>query len=357
MTEKPKRILVINPGSTTTKIAVYENLTPVFNSEISHSHEELSRFASVRDQREFRLRLVIDALNAHHIPMQLDAVVGRGGLAKPVESGVFEVSQKMIDDTLATRHMHACDLGCALAHDIAERVPPCRSFIVDPGVVDELAPEARVCGLPQMKRICIWHALNQKAIARRYAAECGSRYEDLNLIICHLGGGISIAAHDHGRAIDANNALDGEGPFSPERAGSLPACDLVRLCFSGEYTEEQLLACLAGRGGMTALLGTNDMREVERRIAGGDGQARLVADAMIWHTAKCIVSEAAVLCGKVDAILLTGGMAHSRYVTEGLKRRIAFLAPVRIYPGQDEMLALAQNGLEALNGERAVKAW
>ncbi len=344
-----RRILVINPGSTSTKIAVYEDLNPVFESDIAHSPEELSRFNGVWEQEPFRLQLVIDELNSHDIPMQLDAVVGRGSLAKAIPSGTYEVTDEMVEDARNAQHVHACDLGCALAHDIAQRVPPCRAFIADPGSVDELAPEAHICGFPDIRRICIWHALNQKAIARRYAREHGTRYEDINLIVCHLGGGISIAAHKHGRAIDANNALDGEGPFSPERAGSLPAADLVKLCFSGRFTEKQLLNRIAGGGGLKALLGTNDMREVERRIAQGDEKARLVANAMIWHTAKNICAEAAVLRGHVDAVILTGGMARSKFVVDGLKERVGFLAPVAVYPGQNEMLALAQNALNELN--------
>lgn len=343
-----KRILVINPGSTSTKIAVYEDLKPVFESDIVHSSAELAAYGGVRNQRNFRLKLVVDELNRHHIPMHLDAVIGRGGLARPVASGTYEVTDTMIEESLNAQHVHACDLGCALAHDIAVRVPPCRAFIADPGTVDEMSAEARICGFPEIKRHPIWHALNQKAIARRYAREHSTRYENLNLIICHLGGGISIAAHEHGRAIDANNALDGEGPFSPERSGSLPVADLVRMCFSGKYSEKELLNRIAGEGGLKALIGTNDMREVERRIANGDLKAKLVADSMIWHTAKWIVAEGAVLCGNVDAIILTGGMANSKYIVEGLKKRIGFLAAVAVYPGQDEMLALAQNALKEL---------
>jgi len=264
----------------------------------------------------------------------------------------------MIADTKADHnHKHACDLGCIISYEIAKDIPGCRSFIADPGVVDELNDYARISGSPLMKRICIWHALNQRAIARRYANEIGKEYEDLNLIICHLGGGISIAAHEKGRAVDANNALDGEGPFSPERAGSLPAADLIRLCFSGKYTEQQLLRRVAGEAGLIAHLGTNDMQEIERRIAAGDKQAELVVDAMIYHTAKNIVAESAVLCGKVDAILLTGGMARSQYVISRLRRRIDFLAPTHCYPGEDEMEALALNALAVLTGKREAKIY
>ena len=325
---------------------------------IKHSVEELSQFNDVTEQHEYRKKLIIDDLTRMGCEFHFSAVVGRGGLAKPVEGGVYEINEKMIADTKADHnHKHACDLGCIISYEIAKDIPGCRSFIADPGVVDELNDYARISGSPLMKRICIWHALNQRAIARRYANEIGKEYEDLNLIICHLGGGISIAAHEKGRAVDANNALDGEGPFSPERAGSLPAADLIRLCFSGKYTEQQLLRRVAGEAGLIAHLGTNDMQEIERRIAAGDKQAELVVDAMIYHTAKNIVAESAVLCGKVDAILLTGGMARSQYVISRLRRRIDFLAPTHCYPGEDEMEALALNALAVLTGKREAKTY
>jgi butyrate kinase len=352
------QILVINPGSTSTKIAVYNDAKPMLLRSIKHSVEELSQFNDVTEQHEYRKKLIIDDLTRMGCEFHFSAVVGRGGLAKPVEGGVYEINEKMIADTKADHnHKHACDLGCIISYEIAKDIPGCRSFIADPGVVDELNDYARISGSPLMKRICIWHALNQRAIARRYANEIGKEYEDLNLIICHLGGGISIAAHEKGRAVDANNALDGEGPFSPERAGSLPAADLIRLCFSGKYTEQQLLRRVAGEAGLIAHLGTNDMQEIERRIAAGDKQAELVVDAMIYHTAKNIVAESAVLCGKVDAILLTGGMARSQYVISRLRRRIDFLAPTHCYPGEDEMEALALNALAVLTGKREAKIY
>lgn len=342
------RLLVINPGSTSTKIAVFHDLNMVWQTNIAHAAADLLCFHTVMDQFPFRRGLVLDALRHAGIALDFHAVVGRGGLGSTVEGGTYEVTAEMIETEKAASRQHACNLGCIIAKSIADEIPGCHSFIADPGTTDELAPEAKVSGSPLLPRVCIWHALNQKAIARRYANDIGRAYTDLRLIVCHLGGGISVAAHLHGKAIDANNALDGEGPFSPERAGTLPAADLIKLCFSGRFTKEQLLKNIAGHAGMLAHLGTNDMREAERRIASGDEQARLVVDAMLWHTAKAIVAEAAVLCGPPDAILLTGGMAHSAYVTEGLKRRIAWLAPVVIYPGQDEMLALAENALRCL---------
>ena len=353
------KILVINPGSTSTKMAVYEDEKPVLLRNITHTAEELAPFDAITEQQDFRRQLVLEELRRSDIPLVFDAVIGRGGLVKPIAGGVYEINQQMLDDTLhgCVMHNHACNLGCLIAHEIAQSIPGCRAFIADPGVVDELSPLARISGSPLMPRICIWHALNQRAIARRYARGIGREYEDLNLIICHLGGGISVAAHEHGHAIDANNALDGEGPFSPERAGSLPAADLVRLCYSGKYTEKELLKRIAGQAGLTAHLGTNNMREILQRIKSGDEQAQLIVDAMLYHTAKQIASEAAVLCGQIDAILLTGGMAHSDYIVSELRRRIGFLAPVYTFPGEDEMEALALNALSVLQGKRQAKIY
>lgn len=353
------KILVINPGSTSTKMAVYYDEKAILLRNITHTTDELSPFDAITEQQDFRRELVLNELERSNVALEFDAVIGRGGLVKPISGGVYEINQQMIDDTLhgCVMHNHACNLGCLIAYEIAATIPGCRAYIADPGVVDELSPLARISGSPLMPRICIWHALNQRAIARRYARSIGKEYEDLNLIICHMGGGISIAAHEHGRAVDANNALDGEGPFSPERAGSLPAADLIRLCFSGKYTERQLLKRIAGQAGLTAHLGTNDMRQILGRIGQGDEHAHLMVDAMLYHVAKNIAAEAAVLCGNVDAILLTGGMAHSDYIVGELRRRIGFLAPVYIFPGEDEMEALAFNALAVLNGKRKAKVY
>ena len=341
------------------KMAVYDHENPVFVRNIAHTAKELARFDAITEQQHFRRQLVLDELQRCNIPLDFDAVIGRGGLVKPIKGGVYEINKRMLEDTIhgCVMHNHACNLGCLIAYEIANMINSqqsknCRAFIADPGVVDELSPFARISGSPLMPRICIWHALNHRAIARRYAQSIDKQYEDLNLIICHLGGGISIAAHKHGRAIDVNNALDGEGPFSPDRAGSLPAADLIRLCFSGKYNEKQLLKRIAGQAGLTAHLGTNNMLEILERINQGDFHAKLLVDAMLYHTAKAIAAESAVLCGRIDAILLTGGMAHSNYIISELRHRIEFLAPVHIFPGEDEMEALAQNALDVLLGKR-----
>lgn len=352
------KVLVINPGSTSTKVGVYEDERPVLVATIRHRREELEKFEQIVDQWGFRRELIVAELKKSNIEMQFDAVIGRGGLAKPIPGGVYRVNRKMCYDTYYAMRKHACNLGCIIAYELAhEQAKPCPAFIADPGVVDELMPEARVSGSPLMPRICIWHALNQRAIARRYARSIGKHYEDLNLIICHLGGGISVAAHCHGRAIDANNALDGEGPFSPERAGSLPAADLIHLCFSGRYTEDQLKKRVAGQAGLVAHLGTTDMPAILQRIEQGDEHARLVVEAMIFHTAKAIAAEGAVLKGDIDAVILTGGMAYSDYIVNRLRDRVAFLAPVHIFPGEDELQALARNAFAVLRGERQAKEY
>lgn len=351
------QILVINPGSTSTKIAVYEDEKQILKNNISHSVEDLGKYENIIDQYEFRKDIVIEEVKKAGIPFKFDAIIGRGGIAKPLESGVYEVNEKMMDDIRHSLHYHACDLGCIIAHEIAKDMPNCPSFIADPVLVDELCDYARITGSPLIPRVAIWHALNQKAIARRFAKDQGKRYEDLNLIICHLGGGISVTAHDHGRAIDTNNALDGEGPFSPERAGTLPAADVVRLCFSGKFTEANLLKMLAGQAGLAAHLGTNDMRLIEKRVNEGDERAKFLVDAMIYHIAKSIAAQGAVFCGKVDAIIFTGGIAHWNYVVDELKKRVSFVGPTYNYPGEDELEALAMNALAVLRGEQKAKEY
>lgn len=350
-------ILVINPGSTSTKIAVYEDEKPVMLRNIHHPAEELARFEKITDQREWRRNMVLDELKHLGIPLNFNIIIGRGGLSRPIAGGVYRVNQKMCTDTYYAIRKHACNLGCVIAYELASTLPGCLPLIADPGMVDELDDVARISGSPLMPRIAIWHALNQRAIARRFAKENGRCYEDLNLIVCHLGGGISVAVHRKGLAVDANNALDGEGPLSPERAGTLPAADLIHLCYSGKYTKDELLKRIAGQAGLVAHLGTTNMKEIIQRIEQGDKKAELLVEAMIYQTAKSIAAEGAVLCGDIDAILLTGGMAYSDYITSRLRKRIGFLAPMYIYPGEDEMQALALNALAVWRGERELKEY
>ncbi len=351
------KILVINPGSTSTKIAIYEEEKFRLNVTVRHSADEIAAYPRIIDQFEYRKDLVLKTLQEYNIPFAFDAIIGRGGLLKPIPGGVYEVNDAMLNDILSAMREHACNLGCLIAYELALQLPGCRAFIADPGVVDELDDIARITGSPVMPRVSLWHALNQRAIARRYVAEQNQihpespvRYEELNLIICHMGGGISVGAHRNGRAVDVNNALDGEGPFSPERAGTLPARQLIDYSNSGRYTKEELKKRISGQAGLTAHLGTNDIPTILKRIEEGDSHAQLILDAMIYQTAKSIAALSAVFYGNIDAILLTGGMAHSEYIISRLIQRISFLAPIHVYPGEDEMEALALNALGALRG-------
>ncbi|MDO4319575.1 MAG: butyrate kinase [Bacteroidales bacterium] len=351
------KLLTINPGSTSTKIAVFNDLDPELTINIKHTVDELSHFARVSDQFEYRRDLVLNTLRENGIPLQFDAIVGRGGLLKPIEGGVYEVNDVMLSEMEHPMRNHASNLGCRLASDIAARIPGCRALTADPGVVDEMDDIARVSGSPLMPRISTWHALNQRAIACRHAAALGTRYEDLNLIIAHLGGGISIGAHRHGRCIDVNNAFDGEGPFSPERAGSLPPGALIDLCYSRRYTREQLKRRISGNAGLAAHLGTTDVAAIVESIEQGDKKAELILNSMIYQISKGIGSAAVALFGRADAILLTGGVAYSDYVVSRIRSRVEFLAPIFVYPGENEMLALASNGVGALNGTIEIKEY
>lgn len=351
------RILAINPGSTSTKIAVYENENRLFVTTFYHSPEALSHFPTILSQYDYRKELIIDELKKENLFSDFDAIVGRGGLLKPIASGVYEVNEVMKNDLRNATMQHACNLGGLLAEDIALLIPGCKAYIADPVVVDELDDVARLSGSPLMMRKSVFHALNHKAIARKYARSVNKKYEELDLIVAHLGGGISVAAHRQGRVIDVNNALEGSGPFSPERAGTLPARQLVDLCFSGDYTQEEIKKMITGRGGLMAHLGTTDARDVVKRINEGDARAELVLKSMIYNIAKEIGSMSVVLHGKVDAILLTGGISYNDYCINKLKEYIAFIAPVYVFPGEDEMEALAFNALGALRGKLNCKEY
>lgn len=350
------KILTINPGSTSTKIAVFEDEREVFSTTLRHSAEELAPFATVASQFQFRKDIILKELKkAGQDIRTFDAIVGRGGLVKPIESGIYEVNEALAHDLeYPVMGEHASNLGGLIARDIAQEIHNgVKAYIADPVVVDELEPIARLSGHPALSRVSIFHALNQKVIARTYAREVGKKYEDLNLIVVHMGGGISVGAHRHGRVIDVNNALDGEGPFSPERSGSLPTGALVELCFSGK-SKTEIKKILKGNGGVVAYLGTNDMRLVEEK-AQTDPEYAMIQDAMAYQVGKEIGAIAAVLEGKVDAILLTGGIAYGKPITDYITRMVGFIAPVKIYPGEDEMRALAVNGLMVLRGEIKTK--
>lgn len=353
------RILAINPGSTSTKIAVYHNEDPVFVKNIKHSREEIDQYDSVADQLEFRKQLIITELNAAEVSDDhVRAVVGRGGLVKPIESGVYEVNDAMRHDlNNSPLGEHASNLGGLIAEQIAKSLPNARAFITDPVVVDEMEELARISGHPKFERISIFHALNQKAVAHQHAKQTLTTYEDLNLIVAHLGGGISVGAHKRGRVIDVNQGLDGEGPFSPERSGHLPMGTLIKLCFSGDYTLKEVKKMVTGQGGLVAYLGTNDAYEVEQRMKAGDKKAELIYSAMAYQVSKEIGAMAAVLEGEVDGILLTGGIAHDRWFISQVVKRVERFGPVHIYPGEDEMKALATNALRVLRGEMELKIY
>lgn len=358
MTER-KLILAINPGSTSTKIAVYEEEKQLFIKNIKHSAEEISRYAKIADQYEFRKAIVLQEVKDAGFDIRdFKVIIGRGGLVKPISSGVWAVNQAMIEDLKkGVSGEHACNLGGLIAHDIASSLDGVPAIIADPVVVDEMEDLARISGHPEFPRRSIFHALNQKAIARRYAKDHGKKYEELNLIVVHLGGGVSVGVHKNGRVIDVNQALDGEGPFSPERTGSLPVNEVVNACFSGKYTKEQIKKMIVGEGGFVAYLGTNDAYTVEIKAKEGDKKYAFIQSAMAYQVAKEIGAAATVLNGKVDAIILTGGIAYGKPFDEEVIERVKFIAPVEVYAGEDEMGALAMNATMFLNKEIECKEY
>lgn len=352
-------ILAINPGSTSTKIAVFSNSKIIYLKTIRHSADELSVYKKIADQYEFRKNIVVEELNKAKINFEsIRVVMGRGGLLKPIPSGVYAVNEKMIKDLQNSEYgEHASNLGGLIAHAIAQQLPNAKAYIADPVVVDEMEDIARISGHPLFERISIFHALNHKAVARFHAKCISKRYEDLNLIVVHLGGGITVGAHCKGKVIDVNQGLDGEGPFSPERSGTLPVGALAKLCFSGKYSYSEVKQMITGKGGFVAYFGTNDAMEVENLINNGDRRALLIFEAMAYQVAKEIGAMSTVLFGKVDGILLTGGLANNKWFIEKIIDRVVHIGPVSIYPGEDEMKALAENGQLILDGEIEVKEY
>ena len=342
--------LIINPGSTSTKIGIFEDETQVFDKTLRHSSEEIGQFPTIFSQMDFRKNIILEALKeAGEDLKSFDVIVGRGGLVKPIEGGTYEVTDVLAKDLeIGVQGQHASNLGGLLAREVSSEVEAARAdgvkvpaFIVDPVAVDEMQPLARYTGLPEIRRTAISHPLNQKAIARRYAKEHGTSYDQLNLIVVHLGGGVSVGAHEKGKIIDVFNALDGDGTFSPERTG-----------------QKEVMKKFVGGGGFNAYLGTNDMREVDR-LADEEHNALAaeVRDAFIYCICKDVGAQATVLKGKVDQILLTGGIAYDKYVTEHIKERVSFIAPVSVYPGEDELLALAQGAIRVMTGEEEAKVY
>ena len=351
------KLLIINPGATSTKIAVFEDEEQLFKVTIDHSAEELDQFPRVIDQADYRKEAILEAIGEAGYQLgDFAAVCGRGGLYRPIPSGTYAVNDKVMADVEAAPYgEHPSNLGAYLAKKLGDMVG-IPAFFVDPVCVDEMTEVAHYTGFAEFRRLCQFHALNHKAVGRKAAEKLGKKYEDVNLIVCHLGGGVSVGAHCHGSVIDTQNALDGDGPFSPERSGSLPTGQLVKLCCSGKYTETELNRMLSGRGGLVAYTGSNDMRsllaqaEHDKKIAG-------VVDAFHYQIGKEIGAMAAVMHGKVDQIILTGGIAYGKETVDAISEMVGWIAPITVYPGEDELLALAQGALRVLKGEEKAQEY
>ncbi len=348
-------LLVINPGSTSTKIAIFENNEKIFQSIVRHSKEDFADCPDIYSQKPIRTKCLYDALAQADFELEkLSAVVGRCGLVEPIDSGTYIINEKMIEDLKdGSQMIHASSLGGLIAFDLGKQygIP---AYVVDPVVVDELETVARLSGFPGADRRSIFHALNTKAVARRCAADIGLKYEDARFVVAHMGGGVSVCAHRYGRVIDVNDAISGEGPFSPERCGAVPLEPIIEMCFSGRVTKKDMLGMVTKNGGMTAYLGTNDLIKVEKMIRQGDEFAALVVDSMAYQVAKDIGAMVAALCGRVDAIILTGGLAYSVRFTGAIKERVDTIAKLYTYPGEFEMEAMAAGGLRVLQGEERV---
>ena len=361
------RILVVNTGSTSTKIAVYDFGEKLFEKNLTHTAEEISQYESVMDQTPMRRDAITDFLYEKGVALEsIDIAMARGGLITPIRTGVYEVNQEMRDALMAAKEgAHACNLSALIADDIAVMVNEareakgmearCRAFIADPPMADEMLPEVKVGGLPEFPRRTLFHALNSRAMVRRYARSVGKTNREVTVIVAHMGGGSSVSLHRNGLVIDTNDALGGDGPISPERAGSVPAFPLVEKCFSGKWTKEQIKKRLVGRGGAVAYFGTNDLREVAARANAGETECDTFLRGYCVSVAKYIASLSAVVCGEVDAIILTGGIAHNEAIVEEITRRVSFIAPVEVYAGENELESLAENGYGILAGEFDIK--
>lgn len=352
-------IIAINPGSTSTKIALYKNDECVFDENVKHTNGDLAPFEKITDQFHFRKQVILEKLS--ELDFNHDAVrviMGRGGLVKPIESGVYRVNDALRRDLAnSLGGEHASNLGGLIAYELGQDFPNAEVYIADPVVTDELEEIARISGHPIFPRKSIFHALNQKATAKRYAKSIGKQYNELNLVIAHMGGGISIAAHKNGRVIDVNHAVGGEGPFSPERCGSVSVIDMVKYCFHSGKSEKEIHKMLIGQGGLSAHLGTNSALEVSKMVEAGDEKATLIFGAMAYQVSKFIGEMSVVLKGKVDAIILTGGVAYDKWFTERIRERVEWIAPVHIYPGENEMEALAMNALHVIQGIAEIKEY
>lgn len=354
MTEPAFKLLIMNSGSTTTKVAVFENETPLFTEVVRHTADDLKDKHSIWDQYGLRRDSVLDVLRQHNLSLEgMDAVVSRGGNFKPITSGIYLLNEEMLADAKSGQYSsHPCSVGCRVAFDLGAVIGK-PALTVDPPCIDEFIPQSRYGGLPIFNRLSSFQALNQKAIAKRLAADLGRPYEEMTAVVAHMGGGMSIAAHDHGRVIDVNNGLDGDGPMAPERAGTVPAGQLISLCFSGRHSEAEIRRLINGRGGLVAYLGTTDAAEIVRRIEAGDEKAKGAFDAMIYQIGKSIGGAAVSLKGQVQAIGLTGGLAYAKYLVEELTRWVGWIAPIHLYPGENEMDSLARGALRYLRGQEA----
>ncbi|WP_338789207.1 butyrate kinase [Metabacillus sp. FJAT-53654] len=352
------RILVLNPGSTSTKIGVFDSEISIFEKTLRHDLDKLNTYPNIIDQYEFRKQAILETLDEEGINIsKLNAVCGRGGLLRPIEGGTYIVNDQMLEDLRnGFAGQHASNLGGIIAYEIANglNIP---AYIVDPVVVDEMEEIAKVSGVPTIERRSIFHALNQKAVARRVASDFNKRYEEMNLIITHMGGGITVGVHKRGRVVDVNNGLHGDGPFSPERAGTVPAGDLVSMCYSGEFFREEMMKQLVGKGGLVGYLGTNDAVKVEKMVEAGDEKASLIYSAMAYQIGKEIGSASAVLKGKVDAIVLTGGLAYGKKFVKEISAYIDWIADVLVFPGENELQALAEGALRVLKNEEEAKQY
>ncbi|MBN2252232.1 MAG: butyrate kinase [Kosmotogaceae bacterium] len=354
-------ILVINPGSTSTKLALFKDSEVTGEHTIRHSPHELNEFASLYEQRAFRKALIISFLeSAGHPLAEIDAIIGRGGMLRPLEGGTYVVNDDMIEDLRSAKYgEHASNLGAILAKELSlETGKEIPAYIADPVVVDEMDPVAKLSGHPDYTRRSIFHALNQKAVAREIAARYGKKYEEMNFIVVHMGGGISIGAHRRGRVVDVNNALNGDGPFSPERAGTLPITGLIKLCYSGKYSKDEVKKLIKGNGGLMAYTGTSDCQKIQQAIVDGDKQAETAYRAMAYQIVKWAGRMAAVLSGDVDSIIITGGIAHdSRFMVPWLTEKLSFIAPISVVPGGNEELSLAMACSRVLEGIEKAKEY
>lgn len=361
------RILVINTGSTSTKIGFYDSGEMLFEKNLTHSAEEVARYESVMDQGDMRRDAITDFLSEKGIALEtIDVAMARGGLITPIRTGVYEVNQAMRDALMSGKDgVHACNLSALIADDIAAEVNKaraskgmdgvCKAYIADPPMADEMLPEVKVGGLPEFERRTLFHALNSRAMVRRYARSVGKTNKDVTVIVAHMGGGSSVSLHRNGLVIDTNDALGGDGPISPERAGSVPGFPLVDMCFSGEYTKAEIKKKLVGKGGAVAYFGTNDIREIAARAEAGEEACSTFLKGFCVSVAKYIGAVATVVGGKVDAIVLTGGIAHSKMIVNDIIERVGFIAPVEVYAGENELESLAENGYGILAGEFDVK--